>query len=813
MSTELEARALRFVRVAATLTLLIALPFLFAWVSGTRHGMMFASHRVTTNASVALALLAIAVLASSGPSAARARPIRIGAGLLAAVIGVVTFGEYVLDSPATGFDHMFAPDVPNILAQYANRMAPISALSITLLGSILVGVRSRSWRAALAVHVIASLVLVGNLLALLGYIYGVAVFHHPTGFTRTSPYCAVAFIAIGAGVIGARPDLPLARRFCGDGTGARWVRRLLPVTVLLPSGLGWVTLRGERSGIYTDDVETAILVLALMLVLSAIVIFLGRSLDKLDERRAVIEGDLRDLVHQTAMAKRELEGTTERLHAALEAATIGTYSWDLRTDTVEHDAGVRAIFGMSSEEPINLDTITQRVHHEDRAAWLAALERSRVRGNDFELRYRVALPNGRTRWVLDKGRMLRDERGKPSQLVGAIVDLTSEQEAREEAEAASRAKDEFLAMLGHELRNPLSPILTSLELMKLRGSDEFKRERDIIERQAQHMVRLVDDLLDVSRITRGKIELRRERVSITQVVSGAVETVMPLVEKRGHHLETVIADNDLWVDGDAERLKQVLCNLLVNACRYTPTSGKIRISARAVNGEVELRVKDNGAGIAPELMPRLFGMFVQGRQSIERSEGGLGLGLAIVRSIVELHGGSIRAESPGPGLGSDFAIRLRAAAGGAEEHVSGTRSGFRSRPPIDRTIRILVVDDNFDAAELLCEALSQAGHECRMAHDGASALTIVRDFKPSLVFLDIGLPAIDGYEVARRLRATAEGKNLMLVAMTGYGQSSDRELARQAGFDRHLVKPVELDITLSIASEASRAPQADVIPA
>lgn len=378
---------------------------------------------------------------------------------------------------------------------------------------------------------------------------------------------------------------------------------------------------------------------------------------------------------------------------------------------------------------------------------------------------------------------------------------------REAAEAANRAKDEFLAMLGHELRNPLSPILTALQLMKLRGSEGSERERTVIERQVNHLTRLVDDLLDVSRIARGRVELKEELVELALVVAKAIEMASPLLEQRSHSLAVDVARHGLTVRGDPTRLSQVVSNLLTNAAKYTPPGGQIRVHGEQNEREIVLRVTDTGIGIAPEVLPRVFDLFVQDSQAIDRSQGGLGLGLTIVRNLVERHGGSVSAHSDGPGRGSEFVVRLPRADSGIE-----TDRGERSYalpsvavPSPQHACRILVVDDNEDAAELLAQALRMQGHDTRVAHDAPAALQIIEGFPPDIAFLDIGLPVMDGYELAGRLMAVPHLRGIRLVAVTGYGQESDRRKSKAAGFHHHLVKPVDLDAVNAVVKEGRAA--------
>ena len=388
--------------------------------------------------------------------------------------------------------------------------------------------------------------------------------------------------------------------------------------------------------------------------------------------------------------------------------------------------------------------------------------------------------------------------------------LEREQRAREEADAerrraesASRAKDEFLAMLGHELRNPLSPILTALQLMRLRGSDVVTRERTVIERQVAHLTRLVDDLLDVSRIAQGRIELRMAPVAVADIVRRGIELASPMLEERGHRLTMDVPAEPLVVTGDANRLGQVLANLLTNAAKYTDSGGEITVRARQDGAELVLAVADTGRGITPEALPRIFDLFVQQRQASDRAEGGLGLGLTIVRSLVERHGGRVEARSAGAGQGSEFTVWLpmrgmpSAATPASQPDDAASRAGGRQR--------VLVVDDNEDGAAMLAAVLDTRGYVVRVAHDGPSALDIADSFQPHVALLDIGLPVMDGYELAIRLRQRPGLADVTLVAVTGYGQSSDKARTRAAGFDHHLVKPVDLAALDGVLSDARLA--------
>jgi signal transduction histidine kinase len=366
------------------------------------------------------------------------------------------------------------------------------------------------------------------------------------------------------------------------------------------------------------------------------------------------------------------------------------------------------------------------------------------------------------------------------------------EEARQAAEAlreADRRKDEFLATLAHELRNPLAPLRNGLQILNLAQTGESAaRTRAMMERQLGHLVRLVDDLLDISRVTSGKVRLRLELVEVRAAVEAAVEATRPAVEAGRHTLTVRLADERLWLRADPTRVAQMIGNLLTNAAKYTPPGGRIDVSADREDGHAVIRVTDTGLGIPAEMLPRVFDLFTQVEEHRERAQGGLGIGLALVKKLIELHGGTVTADSPGPDLGSTFAIRLPLAAGSPVRPVTG---GDPARPTRGRKRRVMVVDDNSDAAESLSVLLGLSGHETAMAQTGPDALAQAARFRPELVFLDIGLPGMSGYEVARALRADAYCGDAVLVALTGWGSEEDRRRSADAGFDFHLVKPVE----------------------
>ena len=427
-----------------------------------------------------------------------------------------------------------------------------------------------------------------------------------------------------------------------------------------------------------------------------------------------------------------------------------------------------------------------------------------VEVRDFE--FSLVFDDGTIRHLLGYGTPLRDDDGRSRGAVHVLVDITERKraeealnKANEQLLAADHHKDEFLAMLAHELRNPLAPVRNAVAVLQYAGSTDprLQRQSDIINRQVTHMARLLDDLLDVSRITRGKIDLQRQPLHLTDVLAHAVETATPLIQARKHTVHVTEPPDELLIEGDRDRLAQVVGNLLMNALKYTPEGGEIWLEAgrEVATGEDDravIRVRDNGMGIAPEMLPRVFELFTQADRTLGHAQGGLGIGLTMVNRLVQMHGGTVEAHSAGLGYGSEFIVRLPALVAEVKE--------LPARPPEPekqirkyRQRRILVVDDVVDTAESLTELLGLWGHEVHKAHDGLAALDAIRQFRPEVVLLDIGMPGMDGFEVARYLRQEYQNQSMLLVALTGYAQESDRRETQQAGFDAHLSKPVDLE--------------------
>jgi PAS domain S-box-containing protein len=445
--------------------------------------------------------------------------------------------------------------------------------------------------------------------------------------------------------------------------------------------------------------------------------------------------------------------------------------------------------------------------------------RSRESSQAFDVEYTVHFADGSERTIWTRGVLTEAPGGLPY-WVGVNIDATEQKKIREELrrqaetlrqqanalKEADRRKDEFLALLGHELRNPLAPIRNGLHILLLPDVDHtaVRQVKDMMEKQVNHLTRMVDDLLDVSRITRGRIQLRKEPVELSRAVGYAVESVRPLVEAQNHRLTVSLPPAAVHVEADPTRLEQILVNLLNNAVKYTRPGGEIALIAEQERHEAVIRIRDNGIGIPAHLLPKVFDLFTQVEESLDRSQGGLGIGLTLVKNLVELHGGRVAAHSEGPDKGSEFIVRLPAMPKGTAEAEAP-----RSKAAADSSKRrVLVVDDSRDLAQSIKILLELSGHEVRTVHDGDTALAAYRTDRPDAVLLDVGLPGMSGYEVARQIRREQGNHRPLIVAVSGYGQEEDKRLAHEAGFDFHMTKPVDPTKLVALIASSSSLKQA-----
>lgn len=504
-------------------------------------------------------------------------------------------------------------------------------------------------------------------------------------------------------------------------------------------------------------------------------------------------------------AQHALRASEERFRAVFEQSSVGLAEIDLGSRRyVRVNAAFSAITGYTNAE-LAACAPEDLLHPADRAEvghhWYP------VRGGTIELRnarVRVLRKDGSEIPVDLSVGLLKQSNGSPPVALQSIVDLTQQEKAEAMLREADRRKDEFLATLAHELRNPLAPISSAVEILRRKAPPipELQWSRDVIERQIKQMTRLVDELLDLSRVTRGQITLRREPVSLADVIRDAVETSAPLIQERGHHLDVVLPEQDAILHGDGTRLAQVFSNLLNNAAKYTDPGGRIELRATLRENAAVVLVRDNGIGIPATVLPRIFDMFTQVDRTLERSQSGLGIGLALARRLTELHRGRIEARSAGQGEGSEFVVNLPLA-------DASEREGPDLRPHGTMEVvsrRILVIDDSRDSADTLAMMLALAGHSVRTAYDGANALQVGCAFNPEIVLLDLGMPKVDGHETCRRMRQQPWGAQSVIIALTGWGQPEDRRRTQDSGFDHHLVKPVDpYELTALLANPAQRS--------
>jgi len=505
-----------------------------------------------------------------------------------------------------------------------------------------------------------------------------------------------------------------------------------------------------------------------------------------------VAGTTRDVTERKRFEE-QLRASEERFRTITNA--MPQMVWTARPDGAidYHNEQFYRFAGLAAGS-IEGDTWAEAVlHPADRELGRAAWARSVNEGIPYETTYRIRHHSGEYRWILARALPLRDENGQVVQWLGTDTDIHQQKLAEDALQAANQRKDEFLAMLAHELRNPLAPISAAAQVLRLAPNDpsRVRSYADVISRQVGHMTTLVDDLLDVSRVTRGVVQFERVPVDLREVAASAAEQVQPLVAARRHALELALDPAPAAVLGDRARLVQVLANLLANAAKYTAPGGRIVLALAADSraGTVTIRVLDNGSGIDAGLLPHVFELFTQGERTPDRAQGGLGLGLALVRTIVLAHGGQVDAESAGPGQGSTFTVTLPLAPPppAAQAPLAASAPAAAARRPL----RILLVDDNLDAASTLASLLEAAGHRVTAVHDPGAALATAAATRPQALILDIGLPGMDGHALARRLRADPALAGALFLALTGYGQPQDRLLSQEAGFDHHLVKPVD----------------------
>jgi signal transduction histidine kinase/CheY-like chemotaxis protein len=661
--------------ILASYAFLAALGSFIGWVADVRFLTDWDQDGISIQPNACLAALA----AAAGLILLVAGRKRLGAaaGILAALIGGSALFESLFGVDLK-IDTLFLFDRPwgQVATLTPGRMGPPGALSWTILGTGLLLAATTGRRARQTAALLGLISLYVAALSLIGYLFGVNMLYSLPKLTAIALQTSTMIFAVALGLILTLSDRQPVREMLAGSAAGMLARRSLPFVVLLPIVLGWLRLRGQEAGLFDTAMGTALLVLALILLLSVVM-------------------------------------------------------W----------------WGVST---------------------VAARERELAAVNEARLRAAQAL--------------------------------------RE----ADKRKDEFLATLSHELRNPLAAMRNCMEIIKRSDAtgSTLGNARATMERQMAQMVRLIDDLLDISRITRDKLELRKQHIALTPLIRQAVEACRPVADSAGIQLIESLPDVPLPLLADGARLIQVFSNLLDNACKYTPRGGSVRISAEPIGSEVIVSVRDTGAGIPPAMLGEVFTMFTQVHESLEQRHGGLGLGLTLVKRLVEMHGGTVAARSEGRGRGSEFVVRLPLAAEAQAGALPEPVAAASARAPQ----KILVVDDNRDAAASLGVLLQLSGNEIQLAHDGVEAVEKAGTYRPDVILLDIGMPKMNGYEACRAIRANSWGRDIAIVAMTGWGQEADRRKSQDAGFDRHLVKPVNHDVLMTVlssfAGDSRQAPPA-----
>lgn len=687
-------------------------------------------------------------------------------GAIVLAIGGLTFLQWI-SGLSFGIDSLllFARAWGRVGVVVPGRMGPPGSFSWTLIGAALLlsagRSRLRRWAPALALVTTAI-----SALSLIGYLYSADLLYSLPYVTVIALQTSSFIMAVSVGIIVGHRDREPMRTLLDPGGAGLLARRALPFLLVVPLALGWLRDRGEEAGLYHAGLGTALM----SLVLSA---FLG--------------GLVWWVLNAVRLREQALRASEERFRVLADSSPTLMWRTD-RNGIVFVNRHYLEFFGSAFGQISGMGWL-QFLHPDDRAACVDTYRSALERRVGFEYRCRFRRHDGEYRWTHNVGAPHRTPDGEFLGFVGCTTDVTGAKHAEEALVDANRRKDEFLATLAHELRNPLAPVRNAVQLLHLKGPavPELQWARGVIDRQMQQMTRLIDDLMDVSRISRGKITLKREPVALATVVQGAIESSRPLIDECGHSLTVKLPQEPICLEADLIRLAQVFSNLLNNAAKYTEPGGTISLTAAREGSDVVVSVRDSGIGIPADKLHNVFELFAQVHGTLERSQGGLGIGLSLVKRLVEMHGGSIEARSEGPGTGSEFVVRLPVV---AEQPGAAGRAGDEKVIP-SSTHRILIVDDNRDAADTLGAMLQSMGNDTRISYDGEDAVRAAGEFRPQIVLLDIGLPKLNGYEACRRIRQEPWGKDMMLFAVTGWGQDEDKQKAYAAGFDRHMVKPVD----------------------
>jgi signal transduction histidine kinase/CheY-like chemotaxis protein len=743
---------------------------------------------ITIKANTALGICAVGVAITIAASSRRMLPLVRTLGFLAAVLGALTLYEHITNSDL-GIDTLLFDEPPGVAGTAApGRMGPPAAASFLALGAALVflrdGTRIRVLSVALPIAVIALATL-----SMIGFLYGAHEMYTIPRLTGIAVQTATMFLALGVGALVLQDDREPAKTLFEHSTAGILARRILAAAFIVPLALGWLRVEGQRLQLYDFAFGSALRTLVEIAILTALswwVVQAMRMRDRQQQRaeteRQAGEQRLRIVLDASAVPFAILAPVRDSSEAIVD------FSWSYLNAAAARALrrDIRELTGRRISEV--LPAMWRQPGLFDR--YVAVVLREEV--HDFELHSDA---DGLDGWYQVVASPL------DGNVAVWFADVTMRKRHEIDLRDADRRKDEFLAILAHELRNPLAPIRQVAALFTKPTLTEDQRQwcMEVIERQVQHMSVLLEDLLDVSRITRGTLELRRQPTELSVLVESAVETARPFIDSKRHKLTIGLPPAPVHLNVDPVRTSQVIANLLNNAAKYTDAGGLIRLTALIRDNDFVLTVTDNGIGIPKQELATIFQMFSQVQSARERAEGGLGIGLALTKGLVELHGGTVTAESAGVGAGSSFRIEVPNARAVTSSHeVTGATE---SMPVLSR--RILVADDNVDAGDALAMLLRSDGHDVKLVRDGDEALKVFASFNPDVVLLDLGMPQVSGYEVARRLRA--DDSAVLLIAITGWGQSADRAKSAAAGFDHHLTKPVDYrELAKALAPDVRR---------
>ncbi len=792
----------RLVAVAAGLT---GATVLFGWAAGRPALTTLASDiSMKPNAAVCFLLVGAALWRRGSRSGVARDRLALAIAVAASAIGGVTLLEH-LSGVDLRIDQLLFSEPPGMPATAAPaRMGPPASTSFLLLGAALAWIGRPRSAARMAVQLMALATGCIALLPLVGYAYGTRQLYGVARFTGIALPTALLLEALAVAVLLVAPGTGLLSAVRGSGTEGQLARRTLVYSTVVPLTVGWLVAQGLHRALFDGTFAVSFLVLVLILSVTLLTWREAVHIGRIAREREAAEDARRESDEQARARASELEAVLD----AVPAAVFMTHDPDARR--MEGNRVAQELLGAGRGSNVSKTAppgelaaryrlVKDGVEIPPQAlpVQVAAARGVEVRDHELEM----VLEDGSVRHLLGNAAPLYDAEGNARGAVGAFVDITARVKAEEELREADRRKDAFLAVLSHELRNPLAPIRNALFLLRRPdgGPEQASRSVAVIERQVSQLTRLVEDLLDVSRISRGKVQLQRTRLDLVELVRRTVDDYRGGAAAAGLELTVDLPDAPLWVDGDMTRLAQVIGNLLSNALKFTPAGGEVHVSAAREGGATALlRVRDTGVGIDASMRSRLFEAFAQADSTLDRSRGGLGLGLTLVRGFVGLHGGTVEARSEGADTGAELVVRLPL------EVAPRAARPDEATPAAATPLRILVVEDNHDAAETLREALALDGHDVHVAHDGEDALLEARRSRPDVVICDIGLPGMSGYDVARALRSDAGTRGIVLIAITGYASPEDRRRATEAGFDRHFGKPVAMAELTTVLSEVSR---------